>query len=223
MLTNVTERWDHVIHKVTVFSANETWLTPNKEIVFGPDIQYPFCHTLDPFQYFDVNTTSKLNIWIKKMHKLGIEIFLEDKNLKTARALKSTRFSYSGTEIKNQDLYDTKNIYFMIEFSQTLNTPLNLKKPCQNYPSEEFESYEECDFKFVRESVKNQRNFTPFWATQSLLDVTKLAFSKSSNTYDYMKYVLGDENSQCLNPCLATKVRKYLLQYVILNFNFHSR
>ena len=102
----------------------------------------------------------------------------------------------------------------MIKFSQILNTPLNLKKPCLNYPNEDFGSYEECDLKFVRESIMNLRNITPFWVTRNFSDVTKIAISDTSKPgYDYMKYVMGDKNSPCSYPCLLTKVKKLYLKF----------
>ena len=146
-----------------------------------------------------------LQILINNIGKVGLEIYLEDKNLKTFRTLRSSRFSYSGPAIGSPDLNDTQAISYLIKFSQMINTPSNPNNPCRYYPNEEFESFEECDAKFVRERIRKDMNFIPFWATKNLTEVTKIAFSNKRKA-EYMKYALGMINSPCLNPCTLTQV-----------------
>ena len=88
-----------------------------------------------------------------------------------------------------------------------INMPQNPNNPCRNYPNEEFESFEECDERFVRERIKEEVNFIPFWATKNLSEVTKKVIL-THDRMDHMKYVLGVINSPCLNPCVLTQVIK---------------
>ena len=63
-------------------------------------------------------------------------------------------------------------------FSQEQFSPKDPANPCVNYPTEEYESYADCDDQFVLRNLPP--GLQPFWAVNNISEATNCAsFQKS--------------------------------------------
>ena len=126
-------------------------------------------------QYFPNLNPLSLFFYFKKIKNVAVDMHLEDKNFVVKnRKLKSSLFSYSGPKITFEDLNDVSSLHMAFSVVQKLDSDLDTTKKCTNYPNEMFESYEECDKKFVHEKMKQEFGIMPFWATDDLNEVTNM-------------------------------------------------
>ena len=70
---------------------------------------------------------------------------------------------------------------FYVTFSQEEYSPEDPANPCVNYPTEEYESYAECDDHFVRRSLPP--GLKPFWTVNNISEATN-SFSMRTEIYD---------------------------------------
>ena len=102
--------------------------------------------------YFDPDnlTPETVMFYFNKTNNLAVDMYLEEKEfLVKNRKLKSSLFSYSGHKITIEDLDSITNIEMAFDVVQKLDSDLDKTKNCTYYPNEMFESYSECDKKFV--------------------------------------------------------------------------
>ena len=81
---------------------------------------------------------------------------------------------YKGSSIEINELTIPKDVLFLITISQTIHLESESGLKCKNYPSDLFKSYQECDEAFVYNEMKNRYKIMPFWAAQSLDEVTNI-------------------------------------------------
>ena len=67
-------------------------------------------------------------------------------------------------------------IYFSSfhNYSQEEYSPEDPANPCVNYPTEEYESYADCDDKFIRKFLPP--GFKPFWTVDNISEATVASF-----------------------------------------------
>ena len=210
-MTEVSFNWSSIIHSVTFYHKVGEGL-----IIFGDQIEwsnaplFPACQVLDLLKYVDCGNTSCTPTEIifytsSDLYNLGVSISLEERNKVQSRTFKLNTLSYEGPLIRNKDLSNSVSVKTIFRLEQTLDSEEDEKKKCKNYPTEEFESYDDCDRSFIRNKMKNEFNITPFWTTDNLEEVTKIGVYDSDEVslYDYYD---GTAVSPCLVPCLTTKV-----------------
>ena len=74
-----------------------------------------------------------------------------------------------------------------------------------NYPTEEYESYADCDYDFVRRSLPP--GLKPFWAVENMSEATS-RFSLRTEEWSQVYWddlYAGILPSDCLQPCLRTE------------------
>jgi len=59
-----------------------------------------------------------------------------------------------------------------VKLSQTIYSERDKSKPCVNYPTEKYVSYEDCDQSTVYQNVLDKFNLVPFWSARSLDEVS---------------------------------------------------
>ena len=69
-------------------------------------------------------------------------------------------------------LNKTGEIKVMLKMSQIIDSDQDKDKRCQNYPNELFDSYNDCDSKFVYKDCKQRFPFMPFGVANELKEVT---------------------------------------------------
>ena len=108
----------------------------------------------------------------RKVEGFGISLFVIDKSKKVSRTLKTEFQSYSGADIKLANTNISMIKKYVLTFKQKHYSPE--VSNCVDYPSEKYESYEECDKEFMKERTR-EIGVIPFWATDNFGEVTKNA------------------------------------------------
>ena len=163
-------------HMDTVTLFDKKWWTDHHD---RPS--YPLCYTLDLNKHFVFNSSfapQQIFMVISKAEHLGLTVFIEEKNKKIKRTLKSFQDFYSGPTIKIDDLNKTKYIDIAVKLSQTIYSDEDKRNPCANYPTEDYENFGECDRRYINNKIYNATGIQPFWTADSLDNVTKLMFHK---------------------------------------------
>ena len=74
-------------------------------------------------------------------------------------------------------------------FSQEEYSPEDPANPCVNYPTEQYESYADCDEQFVRRSLP--AGLRPFWAVDNISEATnEVSLNLSGSSYN--KPLMGE-------------------------------
>ena len=63
----------------------------------------------------------------------------------------------------------------MVNIKKTVFAEEDPSQTCRNYPTSEFESYAECDDKYMKKKIEEiapGKNLTPVWMTENLDTVT---------------------------------------------------
>ena len=137
---------------------------------------FPACQTIDLNDYFDFNNKN-IPIYIKfdfkKISNLGVQLKVIDKKKHlTRRPLESNMFDYDGIPLKIEELTSGMFYRFSLAFFETINLKSDAGKNCEDYPTETFSNYRDCDMDFVYNEMRNQYKFMPFWAAKTLDEVT---------------------------------------------------
>ena len=73
-------------------------------------------------------------------------------------------------------------------YSQEEYSPEDPANPCVNYPTEEYESYADCDDHFVRKSLP--QGLQPFWAVDNISEANNFFYNdhySEKDDYTYRK------------------------------------
>ena len=88
----------------------------------------------------------------------------------------------------------------MVSFKQHVFPEVDQNKDCMIYPTDKYNSYDDCDQQFLADLLKNERIY-PAWATQEDLN-------KATNiTYKTFGFFFGDMKSSCKDPCTVTSIQ----------------
>ena len=80
----------------------------------------------------------------------------------------------TGTDVTLSCLFD-KLSKFVVKIKKTVFVEEDPSQTCKNYPTSEFESYTECDDKYMKKKIEEiapGKNLTPVWMTENLDTVT---------------------------------------------------
>ena len=83
-------------------------------------------------------------------------------------------------------------------FSQEEYSPEDPANPCVNYPTEQYESYADCDEQFVRRSLPP--GLQPFWAVDNISQATNGLSLNLSAVAAYSKDRIGTSILYLYNP-----------------------
>jgi hypothetical protein len=138
-----------------------------------------------------------------------IEILLEDKNLKTRRQIMMNRMSNEGPLLSNSNTKGVLNLY-TVELHEEVFVKEDLTKNCIDYPTDQFESYDDCDWQYCRSRLTQEigPDFMPLWAADNISSVTAepvLLTEKGLNTH--INLVNGLQLSDCKLPCKIMKTQ----------------
>ena len=171
--------------------------------------QYSQCTSLDPALYFKDLHNKNLIIYIRKIEKVGVRIFIEDKEEAVSRTIKSNLQVYSGATISLSKAMLTWNKKYILSFTQHKYSDRDTRdeaKRCSNYPTDQYRSYADCDLAFVR-SRCHQLGFMPFWATENMSEVTRcLTGDLREKVGEVWGLFDGTTESDCHKPGRSTSV-----------------
>ena len=156
-------------------------------------------------------------IWIEpnsnsSLSNKSLEIIPLDRSLFTDRNLKDTKLYYSGYNIElEKDAPFGSSDDYVLELQQNIFLRHDLSKNCVDYPTNKYESYNDCDKDFVLTTLAKHYgpNFLPIWATFDLENVTRSHYVDWS--FDYFYLFDGTTKSNCSLPCTTTRVNARFL------------
>ena len=114
-----------------------------------------------------------MQIYFNPIMSLNIQLRLEDKNLLAQRIILKHEVNYRGNKINTsfeQNTTKTTSTQFIVELQQEQFVEADLTKNCAVYPTEQFQTYSDCD----THSVLGQfdPDLVPFWTTANTSRVT---------------------------------------------------
>ena len=125
-----------------------------------------------------------------------VDIFLEDREVALSRNYKFTKMDFIGPRITSgqthifTDLQDCSGSLerqlaktYMVSFDQEIHTAKDKDRNCIDYPTKEFESFDDCDQQFLEELLKKEK-LSPVWAfpPNQSARVTNLSISDKSRS-----------------------------------------
>lgn len=171
VMADVSFDWASIVESIWVANKENRWF-----IIYGTNItwsfihQYPACQLVNLNDYIDFsqNVPSNVEFYFNDVPNLGVSLQVEDgRRSLTKRPLISNSNDYDGIPLQIENL--TSHKYF--EFSFTLSETINFQN-CNDYPTEKYTTYNECDIDFVYNEMKNKFMIMPFWAAKNLEEVT---------------------------------------------------
>ena len=102
----------------------------------------------------------------------SVSLKLQQRGLILHRDYQEFRFASSGDNI---ELMPDKVSKFVVKIKKTVFVEEDPSQTCRNYPTSEFESYTECDDKYMKKKIEEiapGKNLTPVWMTENLDTVT---------------------------------------------------
>ena len=174
---NVSSNWTNIIDKIKIKSLVEN--VSGENITWSPIPLYPNCQLFDLTKYWNLEkrTTIGVTFQFYKEAKVYVSLHVEDKRRALSkRILKSHTTNQEGVQmfIQNSSLNEYKRFY--LSLSQTRNLEMDPGVSCNNYPTNTFSSYQDCDESFVYNLMKNYFKIMPFWAANNLDEVTKSGY-----------------------------------------------
>ena len=169
-----------VVKEIGLLSKNES----NKFVILGEDIEwsliiaYSACKTVDLAKIWDLKDHTPLYLWsqFNEIDNLGVSLKIEDRQMSlNNRRLRSQTVTYEGSSLVVDDLKSPEYMKVFLDISQTIrHEDYDDGIKCWIYPTAKFKSYRECDEHFVYNTMKSEHNIMPFWAAQTLDEVTTL-------------------------------------------------
>ena len=124
--------------------------------------------------------------------------------LKRANAF--AKFSTNGPMITNTD---RKYKGYILEIEQEIFDEEDAKIGCQNYPTELFSTYNDCDKNYTRNWMeKHMSNLVPVWASRDIKETTIIRKTDINQQVlsSYYNFIIGMHRSDCPLPCKTTRI-----------------
>ena len=174
MIKNVSSNWASIVDRILIDSSNLKDYVLGENITWSSTPQFPNCQLFDLTKYWNLEnrTIYSVRFFFYKKANVSVSLHVEDKRRALEkRTLKSQTTDEEGSQmlIQNLNLEDKKRYYLSI--SQIRNLEMDPGVSCQNYPTDKFFSYQECDELFVHNLMKNHYKIMPFWAARKLDEV----------------------------------------------------
>ena len=180
MLEGISFDWKNIVNKIQVEGKTKANLLVQRKTVNGTNIKwsltpkFPHCQTVELDEYFPDIQPESVFFYFKRIPNIAVVMHLEDRNIVVDRSLKSSLFDYSGPKIFIDNLIHSTHIQMAFQMVQKIDSELDITKNCSNYPNEKFDSYKECDRKYVYDKMIKRCGLIPFWATDDLDEVTNM-------------------------------------------------
>ena len=232
MLKRVSFDWENIVDSIELFSSDfQNFKADNIDLNWYLVPKYPACKMIDLAHYFDLEKITlgviRFVINTKDSNFLRVSLTIEDKERSLLkRRLKSDVDAYDGTPLVLEfSIQSQSQIYqeYFLTLSQRINLEMDSGFNCLNYPSKEFQSYRDCDEDYVYHQMKQTYKIMPFWAANTLDEVTSLmwvqsskpgqiktsvlrSYNSSAMAMDFDNLFDGTVESNCPKPCKSTKV-----------------
>ena len=171
------------------------------------------CLTLDLHEMKNINLRKIKQLGIYFRNRTEVKISVEDRQAMVKRTLKFDKFDNWGREISLSRNTSSIVKYFAVKFHQDVFVEDDKSRSCQIYPTEKYETYDECDSDFVLKKLRAlfPANFTPIWAVDDINQVTQWIFLDEKRykrkMVAYSDLLLGRTVSDCCLPCTKTAIK----------------
>ena len=213
----------HIIRSINIKFWNKQKIVIPNESLKLLQLNHPNnCFTLDLIDelgHVDLKNIKNIDFYFYQDPNFDVEVVMEDRLRSVNRAQTFHHFENAGSRLK-LNLKENKHLYFAAEFKQNSFVEDDPLKECRNYPNDEFDSYSQCDKKFVETVFEKYfpPGFMPVWATDDVEKVTTSFFVGEYNDlkalYSYGWYsdmIFGSGVSECLLPCKSTEIKTVFL------------
>ena len=140
-------------------------------------------------------------------NNVSLELKVSGKTLASRRAIQELQLYATGHDMKLSSDDVKLNLYstYIVKIKKNVFVEEDRTKNCQNYPNEDFVSYKECDFQYMKNRVKEltpKLDLIPPWLTDDLDHVTSEPVKFSSHiAYQLGRLIVGMDTSDCPLPC----------------------
>ena len=138
----------------------------------------------------------------------GVDIRVVDQQKQTKRHYMFSKLSYQGVSIWLEDFTEPKSKTYMVSFKQDIFLEEDKNQNCVVYPTENFDSFEDCDQDYLADLLKNETLY-PAWATPEDLSKATNISKGDGFSYKIWKFFYGDIPSPCIDPCTITSVQSF--------------
>ena len=162
---------------------------------------------------------------LKNLFDYKAVLTFEDRNFISVRPITTAFFKNLGDKIELVQSRPSsyKAVSYGLSFAKTIFNEKDLSKDCVNYPTKEFQSYWNCDYKFINQYL-SKYNLNPIWAKDPEKNITSLTkVNTSIPAWIYRNLAKGVTTSDCRMPCIETvTTAKYshslVLVQIVLKF-----
>ena len=140
-------------------------------------------------------------------NNFSVELQVQGKTLASQRVIQEHQLYASGDAMKLSSDDVKLNLFstYIVKIKKNVFVEEDRTKNCQNYPNEDFVSYKECDFQYMKNRVKEltpKLYLIPPWLTDDLDHVTSEPVTFSSHVaYQLGRLITGLATSDCPLPC----------------------
>ena len=117
-----------------------------------------------------------------------------------------SKLSYQGVSIWLEDFTEPKSKTYMVSFKQDIFLEEDKNQNCVVYPTENFDSFEDCDQDYLADLLKNETLY-PAWATPEDLSKATNISKVEGFGYKIWRFFFGDIPS----PCTITSVQSFYI------------
>ena len=112
---------------------------------------------------------------LKNLSDYKAVLTFEDRNFISVRPITTAFFKNLGDKIElmQNSPSSHKAVSYGLSFEKTIFNEKDLSKDCVNYPTKEFQSYWNCDYKFINQYLSIY-DLNPMWAKDPEKNITKL-------------------------------------------------
>ena len=182
------------------------------------------CRELDLLK-LGIRNVRQVKFWFNRGAVLKID--MEDRALALPRAKKVNNFNVIGPTISINNIERHVYKYYFVGLHQDVFLEKDPANECANYPTREYNSYENCDSKFVIRFLEENfsKGFFPIWVTDAEENVTKwmnltakLSDQPLSDAYNGI--LSGRTMSDCTMPCIQTKMKTAFTEHKFVDRNY---
>ena len=138
----------------------------------------------------------------------SVEVAIEDRLSALERDNPEAKRGFSGPMIE-QKLNQKKYTKYIVEFSQNVFVEEDPSVQCKNYPSEDFDTFDDCDKEMMQSWVIEKYNFLPFFMAKEESNATAGPVEVDFNCHEVQAYAHynGYIKSTCNRPCTQTQIK----------------
>ena len=199
-----------IIYTQLLSGSNMTVIPPSSYKLLKPN--YPNnCLTLDISMFLksgDYVTGINIIFYQSATFAAKIEVHIEDRLQTMSRYYIASKLKTQGANIYIRDMEIKEGLSktYMLTFTQNIFSEEDKDHNCVNYPTENYDTFEDCDSQYLDELLQQDSLF-PAWAyPKDLSFATNITTNTSGLSPTTLGYFMGETPSPCQDPCTQTAI-----------------